>query len=492
MPEEEKNIILTAADMLAEIKKIPGIEISAPSFIKNPEKAIKVLERFADKIFLLESIESEITSFLGKDILHIKDVFLSGIVRGIENSTLPDEQLSVANELEQKTEKNLYKSFADIYKREKHAFQEVYSSKKQKIADEQKMLRERDKDTAKLILEYETMDFNVLSHVIRKYVENPDVPEEDKKSTLEQIKTIDKIRIAVQTGTAGSLSAAARLSESLGRSLGENLQKALPINISKDIRGHAISVHFSYYFTKLFKDFSNSGITSVLTLPNNVKALKKFAFAGLYEGIKTPETTKKSPREWKINPNAQKRKAEKKDEKLKKRELRETYGTDQPTYTQRLTHNLINNEWTQSYSMVKRMYKKHDERVEKGMDAVLAKVTAKAKSIPELESRRIMNKHYLGESALYLYDSVRAAATASTLVTHANTFRAGRFVGSKTKSFVEWMSSGITNTTEIERTVKSKEFEDAAKGLSEASPIQQPAPKSKNKKRNKSQNRRGR
>lgn len=313
----------------------------------------------------------------------------------------------------------------------------------------------QDKDIPKLILEYKTRNFNVFLHVVKKYLNNPAVPEKEKNSMRKFSAIIDQIRTAAQSATAGSLSSIYRLSESLGKNLASNTHSILNKHTREIIKNGLEQSSVIYYLKEIYSKALTKGTTSLLTLPNQLNELGKFVTAGAYENLKKPlPTTQEVYSKKKINRNAAKRKKEKKAAKLEKRENLERYNTTKPTVFQKTKYYSGYDELSEAYNIVKNKYIKQDKVVKQSMDAMLSKITAKATAQEELEARRIIQKNGL-EKPLSWYDKIRSVAIASTLVTQANLYRSGRLLGSIVRDAATFLDSRTAKTNESQNSSKN-------------------------------------
>lgn len=423
----------------------------------SPSTWVETLGAGADYAILTQALVSELFA-LFKDATHVHEVIFSGLLKGIETglSTTPKFTKKGATLIEQRAETTLQKTPSYTLEEEKKLFKEIYSEKKKRIKKERETIKET--DIAKLILKYGKSHFNVFNHVVRKYLEDPNIPEEEKKSVKDFSKTIDKIRLYAQSTTAGSLSRIYQLSESLGKNLSSNAQKIISPELLPGLESRTFirQYHITQYIKKLYSKAAKRGITSLLPL-ENVNELGKFIMAGAYESLKSSRKPTKAPiPRKKINKNALKRKEEKRRHKEKQKDLRSKYGTDKPTSIQILGHLSGYDEWHEAYSWAKKHYSRYDQRVEKEMDSIIAKSTSKTRKQIDLEGRRtIKQEDFLGKTALSFYDSIRAVCTASTLVTKANLYRTGRWLGGMSKDLGKWLDYKHDKTEkEVETTEK--------------------------------------
>ncbi|MCH9754141.1 MAG: hypothetical protein K0T99_04500 [Alphaproteobacteria bacterium] len=437
-------------------------------YSKQAETWLQTLSKGADYAILTQALVSELGALFG-DASHIHEVILSGILRGIEEEFADiDVRLSKgkASSIEKEVEKTLAEKEGFV-KSEKEHFQQAYSAKKAKIKNERSMLKE--KDIPQLILEYETMHFNVFNHVTRKHLSNPDIPEEDKKNIRKFSEIIDQIRIVAQTTTAGSLAHISQLSLNIGKNIAKNAHHIIPEHLLKQVDDKIQYGRVIKYLIDTYSKAMTKGASSLLTLPNQVNELGKFITAGAYEGLKTTQQKEKSvplTQKKKLNPNAMRRKEEKKAAQAQKRETIARYGTDAPSTLQQIKYMSGYEEWQRAYSMVKRAYKKTDKIVGERMDELLKKIPAKAGAQEELEARRVINQEgYIAKGALSFYDSIRAAATASTLVTNANLYRMGRYIGEVAQSTARRLDSR-TEEQKLQKIAETEEFKDIAKAFS--------------------------
>lgn len=417
---------------------------------KQPSSWLELADNGVDAAILIEGTISALLA-IKKHSARSLDVIYHGVIRGIYKAESDpagggDQLLESTRRLEEITERSLRETQTSIWENSKEHFKGIYKTKKDTI----KRANAETTDIPEQILSYDVGSYNVLASVVQKHLNDPKASKEKKANIQKLSDALDEIRAGAQTLASSNLSNLAIVSERVGALLRLGLFQMVPQNIT------ALPIEaplpFLSKIKKTIQDVIYKGKYSALFPLMSKSDAHKFMLAVIYDGIKTKKEEPKKHRK----PNAEKRHKKKLEMKATKR----IYNTYNPSMIEVFKHESGWNEWRQAHSTVVASYQKTDKRVDEGMDSLLKKITSKAMSQGELESRRLLRATEVGRKGLSYYDQIRSISTASNTWLQANLYRASRHFGSSLKQSAERISDDVSS-----KLPEDKTFQEAKRGM---------------------------